>query len=64
MDPGANIEIFRRVKSMLGFEPLIIECVGETIKIYRNKVGRPERTNCVCVCGLRDNIGVSYRNMV
>jgi len=42
---------------MLGFEPLIIECVGEIRKIYRYMVGRPELTKSVC--RLRDNIGIS-----
>jgi hypothetical protein len=42
---------------MLGFEPLIIDGVGEIIKIHRNMVGRPELTKSVC--GLRDNIGMS-----
>jgi hypothetical protein len=41
VDPGAHLEVLRRVNplSMLGFEPLIIECVGEITKIYRNMVG-------------------------
>jgi len=61
---GANLEVFRRVNpsSMLGFKPLIIECVVEIRKIYRNMAGRSELTKCVC--GLRDNIRMSYRNMV
>lgn len=59
MDTGANLEVFRRVNplSMLGFEPLITERVGEIKKVYRNMVGRPELTKPVC--GLRDNIGRS-----
>jgi hypothetical protein len=35
---------------MLGFEPLIIDRVGEII--HRNMVGRPELTKSIC--GLRD----------
>ena len=49
MEPGTNLEVFGRVNplSMLEFEPLIIERVGEKIKIYRNMVGRPELPKCV-----------------
>ena len=59
MDPGANLEVFRRVNplSMLGFKPVITDFVVEMIKIYRNMVGRPELTKSVC--GLRDYIGMS-----
>jgi hypothetical protein len=51
VDPGANLEVFRRVNplSMLGFEPLITEHVGEIKIIYRNMVWRSELTKSACV---------------